>query len=70
MIPLCSERRYPGRKRSCPSPHPERAEGEALPVGTAKGHEALAPCTTGYLASCNVTRHTCASFDLSCRVEE
>ncbi|HEX6909781.1 MAG TPA: hypothetical protein VF142_05290 [Longimicrobium sp.] len=44
--------------------------GEALPVGTVKAHEALAPCTIGYLASCNVTRHTCASFDVSCRVGE
>jgi hypothetical protein len=44
--------------------------GEALPMGTVHAREALAPCTIGYLSSCNVTRHTCASFDISCRVEE
>jgi hypothetical protein len=43
--------------------------GEALPVGTVKGHEMLVPCTAGYPVSC-ATRHTCASFDISCRMEE
>ncbi len=42
--------------------------GDALPVGTVKAHEALAPCTIGYPLSCPATNHTCASFDRTCRV--
>ena len=42
---------------------------EAPSLGTVHALEALAPCTIGYLSSCNITRHTCASFDVSCRAE-
>jgi hypothetical protein len=42
---------------------------EALPTGTVRAHEAKIPCpSAGYPLSC-ATRHTCASFDVSCRVE-
>ena len=44
--------------------------GEALPGGTVHGNEGKIPCpSAGYPLSC-ATRHTCASFDVSCRADE
>lgn len=44
--------------------------GAALDVhGTVKAHEAHAACpSAGYPLSCS-TKHTCASFDISCRAD-
>ena len=44
--------------------------GEALDLrGTVKGREEYVPCpSAGYPQSC-ATRHTCASFDVTCRAE-
>jgi hypothetical protein len=42
---------------------------EAVPTGTVRAHEAVAPCTIGYPLSCPGTYHTCASFDRTCKVE-
>lgn len=41
---------------------------DALPGGTVHANEVAVPCTAGYPLSC-ATRHTCASFDISCRAE-
>lgn len=44
--------------------------GEPLEVlGTVRAHEEYAACpSAGYPQSC-ATKHTCASFDISCRAE-
>ena len=44
--------------------------GEALDLrGTVEGRDGYVPCpSAGYPLSC-ATRHTCVSFDISCRAE-
>ena len=42
--------------------------GDALPNCTVHANEVAVPCTAGYPLSC-ATRHTCASFDRTCRAE-